>query len=94
MPLQDAGFLEQPDGPVDGRDRDVRIDRRRPFVKRLDVRMILALAQHLGDHAPLLRNAQPLVGAQGLDIDLPGHVIQLNRASPSVKGKGAASPLP
>ena len=63
-------------------------------MKRLDVGMILAVAEHFGDDPALLGNAQALIGAQGLDIDLPGHVIQLNRTWLSVKGKGAALPLP
>ena len=94
VPLKDARFLEQPDRPVYGRDRDVRVNGRGPFVESLDVRMVLAVAEHLRDHPALLGDTQALIGTEGLDIDLPGHVIQLNRTRLSVKGKGAALPLP
>ena len=36
----DPGILEQLDRPVDGGDRDFRIDRRGPAIEFLDVRMV------------------------------------------------------
>ena len=94
MPLEDARFLEQSNRPIDGRNRDLRIDRCGSLVQRLDVWMIFGFRQDLRNDSALLGDPQALVGTQGLDIDLPGHVIQLRRAWRSVKGKGADEPLP
>ena len=75
MPLQDAGFLEQADGAVDGGDRDAGIDRRGALVQLLDVGMILGFAEHARDDLALLGDAQALFGAERLDIDAAGHVV-------------------
>ena len=40
--VQDALFFEQPDGPIDGRNRDVLVQRRGSAVQFLDVGMIPA----------------------------------------------------
>ena len=72
VPLEDAGLLEQAHGAVDGGDRDVRIDRRGARVQRLDVGMILAVAEHARDDLALLGDPQALVGAQRLDVDRRG----------------------
>src|SRR3954447_9085258 len=71
--LEDARFLEQTDGAVDGGDGDARIDRGRARVQRLDVGMILRFAEHPGDHLALLGDPQALFGAERLDIDAAGH---------------------
>ena len=92
--LEDAGFLEQADGAVDGGDRDARIDGGGTRVQRLHVGMVLGFRKDLSNDTALLGDPQALVGTEGLDIDLPGHVIQLRRAWRSVKGKGADEPLP
>src|SRR5215210_5984546 len=73
VPLEDACLFEQAHGAVDGGDRDVRIDRRRPRVERLDVWVVLAVAEHPRNHLALLGDAEALVGAQRLDIDLSRH---------------------
>ncbi len=73
MPFENPRFLEQADRPVNGGDRDIRIDRRRARVERFDVRMVLAVAEHAGDHLALLGDAQTLVGAQCLDVDGTRH---------------------
>ena len=83
--LEDPGFLEQANGAVYGRDRNLGIDRRCALVKRLDVGMILRLAQHARDGAALLGDAQALVGAQLFDVDLAVHGAWLVGAAPSVK---------
>ena len=68
--LEDAGFLEQADRPVDGGDRDVRVDRGGAGVEGLDVGMVLAVAKNARDRLALFGDPQALVGAQRLDVDL------------------------
>ena len=55
-------------------------------MKRLDVWMILAVAEDPRDHLALLGDAQPLVGAQRLDIDRPRHAAKVSTANAMVKG--------
>src|SRR5947209_17648987 len=76
--LEDARLLEQPNRPIDGGDRDVRIDRRGAGVQRLDVGMVLAFAEHARDRLALLGNTQPFVGAQRLDVDVTRHSAKLS----------------
>src|SRR5438046_1714510 len=45
MAFEDSRLLEQPDGAIDGRDRDIRVDRCRAGVQRLDIGMVLAVAE-------------------------------------------------
>src|SRR4051794_36228166 len=45
MALEDSRFLEQPNGAVDSGDGDVWVDRGRTRVQRLDIGMILAVAE-------------------------------------------------
>ena len=73
VPFQNAGLLEQADGAIDGRDRDVRVDRGRPRMERLDVRMVLAVAENTGDRLALFGDAQPLVGSELLYVDRAMH---------------------
>ena len=75
--FEDSRFLEQPHRPVDRRDRDVGVDGRGAGVEGLDVRMVLAVAEHARDDLALLGDAQALVRAQCLDVDRPGHAAKL-----------------
>ena len=61
--LEDSRLLEQPHRPVDRRDRDVGVDGRGAGVEGLDVRMVLAVAEHARDDLALLGDAQALVRA-------------------------------
>ena len=87
MALEDARLLEQANGALDGRYRDVRVDRRRPPVERLDVGMILAVTEHARDGLALLGDPQAFVGAQRLDIDLARHDAKVGISLGAVKGK-------
>src|SRR5204863_1214781 len=78
VPFENAGLLEQANGSVNRRDRDVRVDRRGSGMKSLDVRMIVALTEHARNRLALLGDAQALVGAQRLDIDLTRHSAKLS----------------
>src|SRR6185369_40821 len=78
MPFEDSGLLEQPDGAVDGGNRDVRVDRSRARVQRLDVGMVLAVAEHARDHLALLGDSKTLVGAERLNIDRTRHDPKLD----------------
>lgn len=73
MPFQDPGFLEQPDGPINGRDRNAAVDRGGAGMERLHVRMIFRFREDTCDHPPLLRNAETFLGAQRFDIDSASH---------------------
>src|SRR4051794_15519805 len=77
MALQDAGFFEEPNGPVHGGDRDVRVYRRRSRVKRFNVGMVFAVAKHARNRLALLGDAKPLVGAKGFDVDVAAHSVKL-----------------
>src|ERR1700754_1682384 len=83
MPLENARLFEQTNGPIDRRDGDVRVHRRGPSVKRFNVRMILAFAEHARNRLALLSDAQPLVGAQRLNVDLTRHAAKLS-ARPAI----------
>ncbi|GAM05813.1 hypothetical protein MBENS4_2811 [Novosphingobium sp. MBES04] len=72
--VENAGFLEQAHGAVDRGDRDARIDRGGAFVQLLDVGVVGALGQNLGDHAPLFGNPQATLGAKGFNVDGLAHV--------------------
>src|SRR4051812_40297089 len=85
MALEDSRFLEQPNRPVDRRDRDVGVDGRRPGVQRFDVGMVLAVAEHARDRLALLGNPEALVGAEGFDVDGSGHVPNLGSPPPLVQ---------
>src|SRR6478672_11319843 len=80
VPLEDARFLKQSDRPVHGRNRDVRVDGGGALVKRLDVGMVLAVAEHARDHLALLGNAQALVGTQRFDVDRTRHFTNVSAA--------------
>src|SRR3981189_761205 len=67
VPLDDAGVLEQLDGPVYRRDRDLVVDRDAAAIQFLDVGMIRRLRQHACDDAALLGHAHPGGGAAGFD---------------------------
>jgi hypothetical protein len=73
MPLEDAGFLEQPHRPVNGGDGNPRVHGRGPGVQRLDIGMILGLRQDARDHAPLLGDPKSFFVAELLDVDFAGH---------------------
>ena len=68
MALDDAGVLEQLDGPVDGRNRDVLVDGGAAPVQLFDVGMILRCRQHPRDHAALLGHAHALGRAKRFDV--------------------------
>jgi hypothetical protein len=63
MPLENARFLEQPHGPIDRRNRDVRVDRRCAGVKGLDIGMIIAVTEHASNDLALLGDTKSFVGA-------------------------------
>ncbi len=75
--VENSRLLEQPDGAIDRRDRDPGIDRCGAFVKRLDVGVILRIAQHARDRAALFGDPEALVGAQLFDVDLARHAPRL-----------------
>ena len=63
----DARILEQLDGAIDGRDRDMLVDLGAAAVKLLDVRMIRRIREHARDHAALLGHAHALGDALRFD---------------------------
>ena len=71
--LENSRLLEQADSAIDRRDRDFGVDRGGALVKRLDVGVILGLAQHARDRAALLGDPEALVGAQLFDVDSTVH---------------------
>jgi len=85
MPFENAGLFEQADSPIDRRDRNVGIDRRRPGVQSFDVRMVLAIPKDAGDDLALLGNPEALVGAQSLDVDRAGHGSKVGIGGSGVK---------
>ncbi len=74
----DPLLLEEIDGAIDGRERDLGIDRMRTAKHFLRVWMILCFGQHARNHAPLPGHAQSMIGAEPLDagarlVDRAGH---------------------
>src|SRR6185295_5106668 len=67
VPLDDTGILEQLDGAIDSRQRNVGVDRRRPAVQFLGVGMVSSLAEHARDDAALLGHPQAFLDAPLLD---------------------------
>src|SRR5262249_15735075 len=65
--LDDAGILEQFDGAIHRRDRDLVIDRRAAAIQFLDIRVIVRFRQHARNHAALLGHAHAGGGAARLD---------------------------
>ena len=65
--LDDAGILEQFDGAIDGRDRDLVVDGDTAPVQFLDVGMIDRFRKHAGDDAALLGHAHAGGGTARLD---------------------------
>lgn len=58
-------------------------------MKRFDVRMIFGFGENPGDHPPLLRNPETLVGAKRLNVDdYVAHETKLRIASLPVKALG------
>src|SRR5690348_912158 len=92
--LEDSGLLEQTDGAIDGRDRDVGVHRSGSRMQRLDVRMILAVTQHARDHFALFGDPQAFVGAQRLNVDLARHGDKVSIGPRRVKRLPASSMLP
>ncbi len=75
MALEDAGVLEQLDGAVDGRDRNMRVDGDGAAIELFRIRMIVGLRDHARDDAALLGHAQALVHAGLLDaVQVQGSV--------------------
>src|ERR1700692_1042533 len=66
MPLDDAGVLEQLDGPVHRRDRDLVVDGYATAVQFLDIGMIERLRQHARDHPALFGHSHASGGATRL----------------------------
>src|SRR3546814_2096496 len=62
--VEDARFLEQADGAIDGSDRNAAVERRGALVKRLHVGMILGIRNHARDDASL-RSEEGRVGTEG-----------------------------
>jgi hypothetical protein len=62
-------------------------------VKRLDVGMVLAVAEHARDGLALLGDAQALVGTQGLDVDVAAHDDNLGITAAPVKDARYFAPL-
>ena len=73
MPLQYARFLEQAHCSVDSSDRNMRVDCRSARMHRLDVWMVLGFGQHARNHAALLGDPEPLVVAEGFNVDPASH---------------------
>src|SRR5690606_3416159 len=67
--IEDARFLEQPDGAVHRGDRDLRVDRGGTGVQRLDVGMILRVGQDPCDDTALLGDPQAPLCAERFEID-------------------------
>jgi len=74
VPVEDAGFFEQANGAVDGRDRDAWVARGGAFVQFLDVGVVLAFRQHLGNDPALVSDPEATLGAERLDVDGLVHV--------------------
>ncbi len=86
--IEDSRLLEQPHRPVHRRDRDARIDRRRPRVDLLDVGVILRVGQDARDHPALFGDAQALLVAQGFEVDLACHWVS---RCPHVSARGVGA---
>ncbi len=86
--LDDARFLEQADRPVDGRDRDARVERGGAAMDLLDVGMVDRRRQDARDRPALLGDAQPLGRAQRLDIDRAAHRIRRPAAAATLESHG------
>ncbi|MEY9605191.1 hypothetical protein ABIF74_009883 [Bradyrhizobium japonicum] len=67
MALDDAGILEQLDGAIHGRDRDLVVDGDAAPVQFLDVGVVDRFRQHAGDDTALLGHAHAGGGAASLD---------------------------
>ncbi len=57
-PLQDAGFFEQFDSAIDGRQRNARVKRQRAGVKLFDIRVIFGRLDHPRNGPALVCHAQ------------------------------------
>jgi hypothetical protein len=60
-------FLEQADGPIDGRNADFRIDPHGPPVDHFNVGMVMGFAKHPRDDPPLPGHFQTFFDAQILN---------------------------
>ncbi len=65
--LDDPRLLEQPHRPVDGGDRDVRVQGMGPAVELLDIGMVMRGRQHAGHHPALVGHAHALFRAEVFD---------------------------
>src|SRR5476651_209921 len=65
--FQDALFLEQPHRPINGRDRDMLVQRGRAAVQLLHVRMIARFRKHPRDDPALAGHLQAPLDTQALD---------------------------
>ena len=72
--IQNAGLFEQPHGAIDRGDRDPGIERDRPFVELVDVRVIHAFREHPGNDPALLGNTEAAFVAKCFDVDRLVHV--------------------
>src|SRR5262245_9928679 len=81
VPLENAIVGEQLQRAIDRGEGDAGVDRVRPTMHFLDVRMVLGVRKNAGDYPPLTRHAQPLVGTKPLDATSPfrryGHVLSV-----------------
>ena len=69
VPVENAGILEQANCAINCCNRNLRIDRTRPFVQFLDVGMVRAFGQNLCDHATLVGDTKATLGTQCFKID-------------------------
>ena len=67
MPLDNAGILEQLDGPIHRRNRNSSVDFRTPPVQFLDIGMIVGIVQHARNGAALLGHAHAFFLAARFD---------------------------
>src|SRR5580692_11916896 len=75
VPLDNAGVLEQLDRAIDGRDRDLVVDRDTAAIQFLDVRVILRFRQHARNDPALLGHAHAGGSATRLDSSSGEHGI-------------------
>jgi hypothetical protein len=100
VPFEDALLLEQPDGAVDGGDRDMRVALMRAPVEFLDIRVVGTFRQDAGDqpalpgHLQAAVDAQPFDAGDALAVGGSGGGVHAARSRPlMVGGRRARPPL-
>jgi hypothetical protein len=95
MAVENACFFEQAHGAIDRGDRYARIARDRAFVQFLDIGMVVAFRQHLGDYPALVGYAQTAFCTKGFYVDGLVHVLSAGywQKSRLIVAPGAAKGL-